>query len=332
MCESLIVQPAVTELDFDRLASEWLRALRGRRSQNAWSRRLRYRSNIAYLWESGRNWPTAARALWAAERTGLDVRERLGRLFHAPPAWLTDDDLDPTSPDAVAALMRELLGSTPIVEVAHRAGRSRFAVARWLKGTAQPRLPDFFRFVEAASLRLLDFVALFVDPTKLPSAERRWAQLEAARRLSREEPWAQAVFLALELADYRALATHRPGFIAERLRIAPELEASCLALLEQAGQARRDAAGRWEVVESQNVDTRRAGVSPAKVWWADMAVKRIEAGAEGSYAYNVFSVSRADLARLREMQRQYFRSVRSVIADSSPVECIAVMNLQLFEL
>ena len=329
MCETLI-RMTVSDLDFEMLSAEWLRALRGPRSQVAFSRRLRYRSNVAYLWESGRNWPTAARSLWVAARTGIDVGERLRALFHTPPPWLAE--VDPTSPDAVAHLMRELLGGTPIVDVAQRSGRSRFAIARWLKGTAQPRLPDFFRFIEAASLRLLDFIALFVDPATLPSARERWSQLEAARRLSQEEPWAQAVFLALELDDYRALATHRPGWIAERLRIAPALEASCLALLEQAGQVRRDPDGRYQVVQTQNVDTRRGGVSPAKVWWADVAVKRIAAGSEGSFAYNVFSVSRKDLDRLREMQRQYYRSVRSVIADSTPSECVAVMNLQLFEL
>lgn len=330
MCESLIVTETVPELDFERLAAEWLRTMRGRRSQVAFSRRLQYRSNVAYLWETGRNWPTAARALWAAERMGADVRDRLRNLFHTPPAWL--DDLDPTSPEAVVHLMRELQGSTPVVDIARRMGRSRFAVSRWLKGTAQPRLPDFFRFIEAASLRLLDFIALFTDPAGLPAARDRWLQLEAARHLSQREPWAQAVYLALELDAYRALDTHRPGWIAERVGITPELEATCLALLEQAGQARRDDAGRWEVVQSQTVDTRRAGVSPAKVWWAEMAAQRIRAGAEGSFAYNIFSVSRRDLERLREMQRQYFRSVRSVIADSKPSECIAVMNLQLFEL
>jgi transcriptional regulator with XRE-family HTH domain len=331
MCETLIVDAAgLADLDYDRLAAEWLRSLRGSRSQAAFSRRLRYRSNIAYLWESGRNWPTAARALWAAERTGVDVRGRLRGLFHTVPGWL--DELDPASPEGVVYLMRELRGSTPVVEVAGRMGRSRFAVARWLKGTAQPRLPDFFRFIEAASLRLLDFIALFGDPSELEAARPRWAQLEAARRLSQQEPWSQAVFLALELHDYRALDTHRGGWIATRVGVSRETEETCLALLEQAGQIRRDDAGRWEVVRSQTVDTRRAGVSGAKLWWSEMAAKRIQEGAPGSFAYNVFSVSREDLERLKEMQRQYFRSVRSVVADSKPSECIAVMNLQLFEL
>jgi hypothetical protein len=64
---------ALVELDFEALARQFLRALRGNRSQVAFSRRLRYRSNIAYLWESGRNMPTAAVALAAAARTGIDV-------------------------------------------------------------------------------------------------------------------------------------------------------------------------------------------------------------------------------------------------------------------
>ena len=50
----------MTSLDFERLSRELLVALRGQRSQVQWSRRLGYRSNVAYAWESGRRWPNAA--------------------------------------------------------------------------------------------------------------------------------------------------------------------------------------------------------------------------------------------------------------------------------
>ena len=39
------------ELDFEQIARELLVALRGKRSQTAWSRRLGYKSNVAYAWE-----------------------------------------------------------------------------------------------------------------------------------------------------------------------------------------------------------------------------------------------------------------------------------------
>lgn len=66
-------------MDFDELASDFLRALRGKRSQLAFSRRLGYRSNVVARWENHRCWPTAAGTLYAASRTGIDVRGRRRR-------------------------------------------------------------------------------------------------------------------------------------------------------------------------------------------------------------------------------------------------------------
>ena len=60
-------------IDHSRLARELVRAIRGKRSQTALSRRLKYKTNMVYLWEAGRAWPSASKFLNAAERTGIDV-------------------------------------------------------------------------------------------------------------------------------------------------------------------------------------------------------------------------------------------------------------------
>ena len=61
------------ELNYDQLAAELLRALRGHRSQEAFRRQLHYRSNVAYFWESGRRAPSATEAHRVAQRMGVDV-------------------------------------------------------------------------------------------------------------------------------------------------------------------------------------------------------------------------------------------------------------------
>src|SRR5204863_7059576 len=120
-----------------------------------------------YTWESGRNYPTAARTFFAAARVGVDVSAALHSFYRRPPVWLSAADF--TSPAYVARLLDDLRGKTSVAAIARSTGRTRFAVARWLKGQAQPRLPDFLRLVEAASLRLFDFVACLVDPEQMPS-------------------------------------------------------------------------------------------------------------------------------------------------------------------
>src|SRR6476646_2952368 len=142
-------------------SAELVRALRGKRSQTAFSRRLGYRTNVVYTWEAGRGFPTAARMLQAAQRTGVEVDDALSRFYRTRPPWL--DSVQPVSRDGIATLLSDLKGRTTILDLARASSCSRFAISRWLKGTAEPRLPDFLRMVEATSLRVLDFIAVFVD-------------------------------------------------------------------------------------------------------------------------------------------------------------------------
>ena len=314
------------ELDPEALSSELIRALRGTRSQTAFARRLGYRSNAVYTWESGRRWPTASAFLRAASRVGVDVGGGLRAFLRTDPAWL--GALDPTSPEAVAALLSDLRGDTPIGQVAARAGRTRFAVSRWLKGQSEPRLPDLLRMVEATSLRLLEFVAIFADPASLASTRSGWERMSVAKSLAVSSPWAQAVQLALELVPYRALPAHDPAWIAARLGLDEDTVRTALVLLERAGQVAFDGT-HYAPVEVRAVDVRSPQAGRAlKRFWAEVGLERLCSGSDGMWSYNVFTVSEADLLRLEEMQRAYYRSIRALVADSSP-ERVVLVNLQL---
>ncbi len=317
----------MTPLNYEQLASEFLRAVRGKRSQTAFSRRLGYQSNVSYTWESGRRWPTAAVLLFGISRTGIDVRNALSGFLLNTPQWLESGD--PTSPEAVAALLRDLRGGTPILDLAARTGRSRFAVARWLKGTAEPRVPDFLRMIEGSSLRMLDFIAVFTDPAGLPAAARDWRRLEAARTMAVETPWAPAVLLSLELADYQALKHHERGWIARRIGIGIDIEERCLTLLAEAGHIRMSGS-RWIRTHIQAVDTRRPTSSTElKEWWGAVSLDRLSSDRDGLYSFNLCTVSEADFQRIQELQRAYYRSLRAIVAESTPSERLILTNLHL---
>ncbi len=49
-------------MNYHRLACGVVRALRGKRSQLAFSRRLGYSTNVAYAWEAGRRGPSTREA------------------------------------------------------------------------------------------------------------------------------------------------------------------------------------------------------------------------------------------------------------------------------
>ena len=206
----------------------------------------------------------------------------------------------------IAAFLDDLRGQTAVIELARATKRSRFAVARWLKGEAEPRLPDFLRLVECASLRLLDFIACFIDPSTLPSAAKTWRELEIARRAAYEMPWSHAVLRVIELPVYRKLRAHEPGFIAERLAISDAEEQRCVALLLETGQLKRQGK-RLIPGATLTVDTRgdAARSRQAKAFWTRVSLDRIEAGADGTFSYNLFSVSRGPRAHSRAAPRLF---------------------------
>ncbi len=316
-------------MNYELLASEILRCLRAHRSQVGFSRRLKYKSNVAYLWESGRNWPTAAVFFWAASRVGISVEESLSRFYRTAPSWLETIDMH-TAP-GVARLLEDLRGDTPILQLAARTGRSRYAVARWLKGQAEPRLPDFLRMIEATSQRLLDFLAEFLDIETLPSAKNRWQELQAARELVGRIPWTPAVLLVMQTEDYLDLEEHEEGWIAHRLGIPLEMESDCMRLLKTSGRVRSEGK-RLRVMPIESIDTRSdpAAGQRLREWWARVGLQYIEEQRPGIFSFNVFSVSDADYVRLQEMHRNYYRNMRSVIAVSKPEQRVVVANVQLF--
>jgi DNA-binding phage protein len=318
-------------LDYAQLGAELIRALRGKRSQMALSRRLGYKTNVLYLWEAQKGAPTGVGFLRLAERVGVDVRHALEQFYREPPRWLREHE--PVSVSGVAALLDDLRGATTLVETARKLRVSRFALARWLKGEAEPRLPDFLELIEVTSLRLLDFVALLVSPERIPCLSERWSGLQLARRAAYERPWSHAILRALELEQYRALPKHESGWLARTLGLPLEEELECLALLESTGQIELEK-GKWRALQVRTLDTRKdpEAARQLKAWWAKVGSDRFKANAEGVFSYNLFGVSHADYQRIEALQRAYFRELRTIVAESQPVETVAVVNLQLFSL
>ncbi|HTV21798.1 MAG TPA: DUF4423 domain-containing protein [Polyangiaceae bacterium] len=307
-------------------AAQILRALRGRRSQRAFSRRLGYRSNVAHDWESGRRMPTAPDALRACRRLGVDVRAAFERFQPAcAEAIGGKPDFD------VAAWLCELSGSLAVAELAARSGLSRYAVGRNLRGTTTPKLDDFIALVEAISGRASDLVQELVPIGEVPELLDVARQRAAAKRLAFEEPWSAAMMRVLETSGYQARGQHEPGYIASRLGLDIERERTVLAALEAAGVA-RFRGGRYELGEPLTVDTQASAddVRALRAHWAAVGLARVHAPRGQDWlGFNVISTTAHDLERVREVLRRAFREIRAIAAASQPAESVALLNLHL---
>ena len=309
------------------VARQLVRAVRGGRSQEAFSRRLGYKSNPVADWEAGRRFPVAAEFLRACRLGQIDVDGAFERFRPEEAPALGDGD-----DDGVAAWLDALRGTTPITEVAERLEASRYAVSRWLKGSTRPRLPDFLRMIDLLTDRLSDLVAELVPIQAVPALADVHRERHASRTLAFEEPWTEAILRVLETRAYRQLPAHLPGWLSDRLEIPRDVEDRCLEGLALAGVIAQDDAGRWTPVGALTVDTRADpdGTLRLKHHWASLGVRRAtEPHAGDMVSYNVVGVSRADLERIREAHIRYFHEVRQIVAASEPVEVAAVVNIQL---
>lgn len=304
------------------VAGQFLRALRGSRSQVAFSRKLGYSGNPVADWEAGRRSPTAAETLRACELVGIDVEAAFGR-FHRVPLTRRGSEF------ALGAWLSEVKGSVRTTELATQANSSRQQVTRWLKGTTNPRLPDFFRLVDAITGRLCDLVAELVSIAEVPSLRGDYEQRVAARRLAHEEPWTEAILRMMETALYRAQECHEPGSITRALSLPVDTEERCLFKLEQAGVIVKRGQ-RYEPVRSLTVDTR--AIPRLKAHWCRVAEARLsEPEPNDVFCYNVFSASHGDVERIRQLLLATFREIRTIVEHTEKDEAAALVNLQLLQ-
>lgn len=312
------------------IAADLVRALRGARSQAELSRRIGYRSNIVHRWEAGKCWPTAATFLRVMSRTRPASARCFVQFFGRAPSWY--DPKAPFTPASVAAFLRDLRGKTPIATLAVRTGCNRYSVGRWLRGSAEPSLPELLSLIDAASRRLLDFLETLVDPARMPTVSADYERIRRARSAAYDAPWSHAVLRALELDGYRR-AANGERWLASRLGIDVAEVHEGLELLALTGQIRK-LRGKWRAFEPVAVDTSRdpERARALKATWSEVALARLRAGAPGSYGYSLFAVSKADLRALRELHLGYVRAMQSVIAASTPGECVGLYCAQLLDL
>lgn len=309
-------------------ARQFLRALRGRRSQKAFAKRLGYRGNPVTDWENGRRFPTAEEVLRAAALSGLDVNGAFRNFHQTSPPQINGGRVE------LADWLNSIRGTARINELAERLGISRYAISRYFRGEAKPRLPEFFTLVDGITGRLPHLVAGLVPIEQVPSLCPRYQAAEAARFSAYEAPWTEAILRVLELKQYRALLGHSDEYVAGYLRMPIDEVTKSIALLEKSGVIRL-AGSHYQEERPLTVDTRGAPEIIDKLlthWLAVATEKVVSRSPRQLFAYNVVAVSEADYLSIRALLASTFREVGALVAASQPAETVAMVSLQWLEL
>lgn len=314
------------QTSYELASSELLRAIRGARSQVGFSRRLGFRSNVAAKWESGQRMPTAAGALRYARRAGVDVARAL-KEFH--PA--TSPLLAELEARSIAAWLEALRGAQSVNELAARSKLSRFSVSRFLSGRSEPRLSQFLALVDALTDRLPDLVEALVGVAKVPSLALRYQRVHAAREAMFEQPLCLAVMCLLDTRPLDVPSDEQVRMLAATLGRSTRLVRACIQTLLRGGVV-TEANGRYRLTGALSIDTHAAPERErrARTHWAKVALERMQAPLPSDlFSYNVFSITRADYAKLMQLQRELFRGARALIAASDPTQIAGLLLVQL---
>lgn len=272
--------------------------------------------------------PTASEALQYSALLGTDVVELLRRF--QPNIDLTDVVRE--GGVSLYGWLGALRGAQRLSEVAEKSGLSRFSVGRFLTGQSEPRLPQFLALVEALTGRVDELVDLWVNIEQVPVLRPRFLRVQAARRAMTQSPLCLAVMCLLDTTQLRARKhAEQETELARVLERPVEELRDCLELLHTGGViALTD--DRYQPVPQLTVD---AHTTPARKrelegYWAALAARRVASpGADDVCSYNVFSIARKDYDALRELQREFYRTARALIAASEPTELAGLLLVQM---
>jgi hypothetical protein len=306
-------------------ARELIRAIRGKRSQIALSRRLGYRGNPLTDWEAGRSFPNALEVLEAARMAKLPVQLAFERFHPAPAPALEIGAL------GLAAWLNAVRGSTTLSALAERVGSSRYSVRRWFSADTQIKLPAFLQVLDAMTDRVPDWVAELVDIEQVPSLRDRFLRVQLAKQLAFDLPWSEAILRVLETTAFQQHP--HPGAELLAAWLGADIASVRLTLAQMAAAGViRQAGDSYAVVGTLSVDTRVKpdGLRRLRRHWLDALSERSHAShPEDWSAYTVMSVSTADLVLIKERLQALYREVQTRVAASEPPEEVALVMLQL---
>lgn len=270
--------------------------------------------------------PTALEVFEYSLKLGRDPKPALGALNPNAAAAL-----GATEVPALVPWLQALKGTQLGASIAERSGLSRYSVGRFLSGRCEPRLPQFLALIDALTDRLEDLVDSWVGIENVPLLQPRFARNRAARDALFQRPLCLAVMCLLDTRGLNAPREVQLRRLQATLRSSRKVVQECLDTLS-AGSVIRLLGDRWVLSGSLTVDARSESeqVIAAKRFWTRIAHERAaKPEPDDVCSYNVFSIAREDYAKLKELQREFYRGARALVAASEPTDLAGLLVVQL---
>ncbi|MGZ5279982.1 MAG: helix-turn-helix domain-containing protein [Pseudobdellovibrionaceae bacterium] len=221
--QDIKVQPQVQALDYNQLAIEVLRQIRGDLSQRDLSQKLGFSYNQVGKWES-----LATQIKWddflhLAKSLNIPVEKHFREYFF----WALEEEFSPALCLRVLSLY---MNSRPI-----GWKRPKSLIDKWMNGSSVPDLSEVLMMMDSKPWILIDWLSRFIDCSKISSLAQEYKKTLAVLDLYFEVPSCSMVNAALQLQSYQMLDAHDENLIAQETSCSHEEIRKALAVMLQSG-------------------------------------------------------------------------------------------------
>ncbi len=314
-------------MKYEVIQKEILTAMRANRSQTFVSRRLGFKHNQVYRWESGRvtiSWKDFARF---SKVCGKNLPLTLKELFNFQ-----------GEPGDYAALLQLLIGEIKRKEICKLLGTSAYRLRKWLSGELSPSFVEMLKLFDQFKRQLTDFVFALGVIDNVKSLGDQTSMKMRLLALHRERPYAGILLHAFDLRAYVEMKQHEPGWAASRIGISLEDEIATLECLTTLGLISFKN-GKYRTQPTQLHIDSSADFScfrKTRRYWLQRAIDHIE-GMKSPTRDNLFgylSYSCSESARLAIVEKysQFLAGVRFIVEnDTEDAELVQLLNIQIFD-
>ena len=288
-----------------KISTAFIRLIRGDQSQKTLSRRLGYTSNVVYQWEAGRRIPDISDVMRAALLRDLSEH---GRKFA--------QRLQTGS--QTSELVKEMTVGLSLTQLAEAMEISLSTLSRWRAGAISPNVVQFFQLFDLSTGRLLEMLAMFVDPAHIEVVAQEWRNRLEIREIANLMPLFIPILCAIDLDEYKQLKPPTEAWLAARLGQSPREVSYVLQRMCEAGAIVRQG-GCWVASNVLN-DLFLAGADTWQQLKLQPEMSGLVAGAVSKQTHKAITLaSQAFLLHLDELLRH----------DSGHKEEIVFANFQM---
>ncbi len=211
------------KINFKNVIKELLKALRGRRSQEALNRSFGFSFNQIYRWERGItkiSWPEF---IQFCELCHIPLQKKIIEIFKGPHALFAEENKDPLlSQNVIHALM----GNMVIDKFSKRYQLPRKSVSKWLSGQADPSLEQMFFLFHYHSGQLIKLIDALIGTGHIPSLQDVIVKHKIREEITYKYPEVSLILNTIHTKQFQAKTECLEGHFAKKfgLTLAEEKE------------------------------------------------------------------------------------------------------------